>query len=279
MAIFYKNFKEMMKLNKGTFDLLKDKKSQEGLYRAIWDSRDTEMDNYKKKGSIIEIRNEEYKNNILNQGEKISELETTVNNQHKELEKLKIEEDTSIMIIEGIKKKLIFKENEITRILKLYKRCKPLMSNLKIEISEHMFEIKKLKRRISEYEKSKKELIFQLRSEKNKTKDSLLMNNEIHKKSCEAERQYSEELKGLAEKLKESTNQCIQEKENSKKIIFELRKKNKYIINLKSEIEKVRLSTMKYQRLNHKMEVELFKLNVDLKDLEKYKITSSLLSF
>lgn len=59
------------------------------------------------------------------------------------------------------------------------------------------------------------------------------------------------------------------EKDKSKRFQLELQKAKLFVVNLKNEIEKVRNSTKHYQKLNHKMEAELYRLNGDLSVLQK----------
>ena len=70
MGNIYKSLSDLMERNKHIFDFLK-KKPAEGLYKAIWESRDSEINELKQNIQTLEVKQEK----LTEQTQKIQIIE------------------------------------------------------------------------------------------------------------------------------------------------------------------------------------------------------------
>ena len=290
MGKIYKDFAEMMEQNRGIFKLLKEGE-REGIYKAIWDSREGELDNlmteldYLKatNGDFQKVRDESIQKNQENV-KKVEDLEGIVRHLHKD-------EETSIFIIDGLKSHLSIKEDENSRMLNVIQKSKPYIQSLKENLSEKIAELKKYKHKMRKSQDGEVSLMAMVRKKDkkiekltkqihsleedglvakndNEAQKEILMNE--HEKNIE---NMTERKDSIIDKMKAEFELVMQnfdrEKLNTDKLEKELQKAKMFIESLRNEVEKVRSSTKQYQVLNHKMETELYRLNGDLKALQK----------
>ena len=240
----YKSFDQLMEENEEIIEVLK-KKGGSGLYRAIWEARDVEIE-VLEEGISTQIKEKEnLEKKILQQEKEIASREKTIedfkniikdqDNLIKETEKI---EETTNFVIKGLKQQILTLENENNDLLKENGENK----KIKIKMGKVCEQFNLMKKSLDQSQKGEVDLTKMVRVLQNEKND-----------------------------LEESFSKV---KKREKSLGYELDKYKNNYSQLKNEFKKrqrqLRISLQKlekFETMNYKMESELCRLNGDIKSL------------
>ncbi len=259
MGNIYKSLSDLMERNKHIFLFLK-KKPAEGLYKAIWESRDSEINELKKNMQTLEVKQEK----LQEQTEKIKTLEQ--------------DEETSLQIIEGLKEKNYSYRDQIATFHQKnqeqeenLRMKETYLSKAKIDLAEALTKIREM---TTDLKKGQEEQINLVRLMREKEKNFLEMARDYEEKINNGVRDRDRITKALTKEIKEISSLYkiemlkVQDlKEQVNKLKVELSSERTSTNHLKEEINKIKENARRYQALNHRMEAELNRIDSDLNSL------------
>ena len=255
----YKSLSDLMERNKHIFQFLK-KKPAEGLYKAIWESRDLEINELKKNIQTLEVKQEKLEQTT----EKIKTLEQ--------------DEETSLQIIEGLKEKNYALRNQVSS---LHQRDQELeealrmkethLAKAKIDLSDALSKIREL---TTDLKKAQEEEINLVRLMRDKERNFAEVAKDYEDKINNGIKDRDRITKSLTKEIKDVSSLYkiemlrVQElKEQINKFKVELSMERNTTDHLKKEVGKIKENTRRYQALNHRMEAELKIIDSDLNSI------------
>lgn len=259
MPNIYKSLSDLMERNKHIFLFLK-KKPTEGLYKAIWESRDLEIDQLKKNLQTLEVKQEK----LQQENEKIKTLEK--------------DEETSLQIIEGLKEKNYALRDQVSSLHQKNQEQEEALrmkethlAKAKIDLSDALSKIREM---TTDLKKAKDEEINLVRLMREKERNFLDVIKDYEDKINNGIKDRDRITKALTKEIKEVSSLYkiemlkVQElKEQVNKLKVELSKERTTTDHLKEEVGKIKENTRRYQALNHRMEAELNRIDNDLNSL------------
>ena len=260
----YKSFDQLMEENEEIFEVLK-KKGGSGLYRAIWEARDVEIEVLEEglSNQISEKDNLEKK--ILQQEKDIASRDKTIDdfknvikdqdNLIKETEKI---EETTDFVIQGLKQQISSLEDEKKSLLNENAENK----NVKIKMGKVCEQFNQMKKALDQSQRGEVDLTKMVRLLKSKKED---LENSLSKVK-KREMSLGYELDKYKKNLSQLKSDYKRDKSFFKNEFKKLQEK------LKLNFQKLEKSEM----MNHKMESELFRLNGDIKSLRPSDMTEIL---
>lgn len=245
MANIYKSLTDLIERNKSLFDFLKRKPS-EGLYKAIWEARNNE----------------------------INELKKEIKDQSTKYQNLEQEEETSMQIIEGLKEKNFFLRDQVALLAQKNQELEGAQKNqaadlskMKIELSDSLSRNKEMN---AELKKIKDEEIKLIKLIREKEKNFLDIVREYDLKIENAVKDRERITKSLSKEIKEINSlykiellKVHELKEQMNKLKVELSNERAMSNHLKTELLKLKENTRRYRALNHRMEEELSRIDLD----------------
>ncbi len=258
MANIYKSLSELMERNKHIFDFLK--KKPEGLYKAIWESRNSEINELKKNIQTLEVKQEQF----AEQTQKIHTLEK--------------DEETSLQIIEGLKEKNYSLRDQVSTLHQKNQEMEEALrmkdtylSKAKIDLSDALSKIREM---TQDLKKAKEEEINLIKLMREKERNFLDVAKDYEDKIENGIKDRDRITKALTKEIKEISSLYkieilkVQElKEQINKVKVELSNERTVALHLKDEVSKVKENARRYYALSYRMEEELKRIDQDLNSL------------
>jgi chromosome segregation ATPase len=259
MGNIYKSLSDLMERNKHIFDFLR-KKPAEGLYKAIWESRDSEINELKQNIQTLEVKQEK----LTEQTQKIQILEK--------------DEVTSLQIIEGLKEKNFSLRDQVST---LHQKNQEFEENLrmkdtfltkaKIDLSDTLSKVREM---TTDLKKAQEEEINLIKLMREKERNFLDIAKDYEDKIENGIKDRDRITKALTKEIKEVSTLYkiemlkVQElKEQINKTKVELSNERTVAHHLKDEVSKIKENARRYHALNHRMEEELKRIDHDLNSL------------
>jgi chromosome segregation ATPase len=258
----YHNFQNLLENNQGVFRLFRKAKNP-GMYQAVWQSRQAEVDTYRERLQQTEIKYEKSKIEWMEDAEHLFQIN---NEQRQTLEYLEAKLEEAKLHIEN--QNIEIKEITEQALLNRSQIKKELLEEIKRE--NHPNKIAELREK-SHLEKQflKKELIAQ-KEETEKYKILTRSLERVIKMNNHKDGRYETEIKKLETHLNLSQHALIKLDTEYDHGQAELAHLKEQIADLENKLFESERYNKEYKRINHRMENELYRVTTELENIQSF---------
>lgn len=252
----YNNFQNLLENNQGVFRLFRKAKNP-GMYQAVWQSRQAEVDTYKERLVQSEI--------LLS--EKDKERENLENEYQKLIQNIEVNLADNQSEWETLESQWFEQHNEQRQSIEF------LTQQLKVaneRIQHQNEEALKLRDNFNREKNALKKDLLQQKEETEKFRILARSMERVIKMNGHKDNRYEDEIKKLETHLNLSQHALIKLDSEYESGRLELEQLRSRIHELEEQLGESERYNKEYKRINHRMENELYRVSTELENIQSF---------